>query len=385
MGQSSSPSPRRGIWILLGGALPLTVVALAYFAYSRDDGPPSVTPPAFEGDSTLLSATEILPTLDTPIPPNKNAIWCASFASAWKALESDVLQGPVAIDDAPPMVATLNKAPDPRPHIPAEALYTAAGWIQDGIADQIVADLAEKFPKKTPPDLTSDFGNGIVAYAYLEVKAPFAIPYFQNRRPLVFVDSQGGETKVKSFGLDEAHKDGYRELHEQPDVLYVRYPSRDAPDAPPEYVVDLDRNSPHQVVLAMVESAATLEEMLASVNAKIAEEQEAEHPPSFGPSGILRAPDIVWRIEHVYEELLNKELQNASARGQFFIDARQHIAFRLDRHGAELESESIMHTLAAVETNFIFDRPFLLYMKERDAEQPYFVMWVDNAELLNRW
>jgi hypothetical protein len=30
----------------------------------------------------------------------------------------------------------------------------------------------------------------------------------------------------------------------------------------------------------------------------------------------------------------------------------------------------------------LFDRPFLLYIKKRDAQQPLLVMWVENAELL---
>jgi len=28
------------------------------------------------------------------------------------------------------------------------------------------------------------------------------------------------------------------------------------------------------------------------------------------------------------------------------------------------------------------DRPFLIVMKKRDAKQPFFITWVDNAELL---
>jgi hypothetical protein len=31
---------------------------------------------------------------------------------------------------------------------------------------------------------------------------------------------------------------------------------------------------------------------------------------------------------------------------------------------------------------FIVDRPFLIVIKRRSAEQPYFVAWIDNAELL---
>ena len=36
-------------------------------------------------------------------------------------------------------------------------------------------------------------------------------------------------------------------------------------------------------------------------------------------------------------------------------------------------------------SHYIFDKLFLIYMKKRDADKPYFVMWVANAELLNPW
>lgn len=36
----------------------------------------------FEGDSSELQHTIIVPTLDTPIPEGKSAIWCGSFQLA---------------------------------------------------------------------------------------------------------------------------------------------------------------------------------------------------------------------------------------------------------------------------------------------------------------
>ena len=29
-----------------------------------------------------------------------------------------------------------------------------------------------------------------------------------------------------------------------------------------------------------------------------------------------------------------------------------------------------------------FDRPFLLYLKERESDVPYFAMWIENEEVL---
>ena len=64
--------------------------------------------------------------------------------------------------------------------------------------------------------------------------------------------------------------------------------------------------------------------------------------------------------------------------------SRQDVMFKLDRRGAEVRSESGVYE-ASESTYFVFDRPFLVVMKKRGAEHPYFVMWVDNAELIVPW
>jgi hypothetical protein len=33
----------------------------------------------------------------------------------------------------------------------------------------------------------------------------------------------------------------------------------------------------------------------------------------------------------------------------------------------------------------VFDKPFLVVLERADAMSPYFVMWVDNPELLVPW
>ena len=33
---------------------------------------------------------------------------------------------------------------------------------------------------------------------------------------------------------------------------------------------------------------------------------------------------------------------------------------------------------------FVFDKPFLLYLKESQADEPYLVMWIANAEFMER-
>jgi hypothetical protein len=88
-----------------------------------------------------------------------------------------------------------------------------------------------------------------------------------------------------------------------------------------------------------------------------------------------------WRIEHRFKEIEGKALLNPSMRGTWIDQAIQIIELKLDRQGAAISSESMEITHKGGH-DFAFNHPFLLYIKKRGAKHPFFVMWVDNAELL---
>jgi hypothetical protein len=92
-----------------------------------------------------------------------------------------------------------------------------------------------------------------------------------------------------------------------------------------------------------------------------------------------------WKVVHHFKELEgpDKEFVNPALAGRHLGTALQMIEFRMDRSGVELASESRVEVKPGA-SYFHFKRPFLLYMKKREAEKPFFVMWVDNAELLSK-
>src|SRR5208337_5006472 len=116
----------------------------------------------------------------------------------------------------------------------------------------------------------------------------------------------------------------------------------------------------------------------------------AENPPSdydrqLAKNSELIVPNLNWNISHHFAELEgpDKHLLNAKFRGLWCKTALQTIDFRLDRSGVELESESAK-VFASAAPYYYFDRPFLIVVKKRGAEHPFFVMWVDDSELLCR-
>ncbi len=370
------PRSRRPLVVVAVTAAAL--VGLAWWFFGGDRLAAPLQSPTFRGVSTQLRRTRVAATLDEPLASGENVVWCASFAAAWKTLAATLAGGRVQLDESPTCMVALNRAPDPRPHVPGEALYTAAGWHDKGILEEIAAGLRRKFPEKEPPQFDGIPPDSFVAYAYLEANVRFARPYFQSREPMLFVDRSGRETQVNSFGIRRRDKYGYRKLRRQPSVLYRR---RDETGGIDECVIDLDRTSaPSQLLVALVEPDSTLRATYDAVREKIA----SGRPASFLTADELLVPDMVWAIQHDFTELIGQRFTNPSLFGRRIDIARQDIYFRLDRTGAELRSESKVVAMCK-SARYIFNRPFLLCMRKRGAEEPYFVMWVDNAELLKGW
>jgi hypothetical protein len=360
--------------------------ALGVYYHGKGLSSPSPRP-SFDGNSTGLARTQVVATLEAPIEKGKNAIWCASFQAAWKTLQNDLAKGPVSLERGDGVVEALNRAPSPAPDVPEVSLYAAAGWENRGILQKIRADLQQQFPDKAAPTFPGIVPGSFVAYAYLEASMKFGIPYFQNKKTLIFIDSAGKKASVSSFGIPPEDASAYDSLRKQPRVyLGAEMDPRTIVDGsmrPRECIIDLDRGSkPTQIILAMVEPKRTMAETLALVERRIAA-PSLEENPDLGINDVLLVPDVVWRISHHFRELEGRDFQNATLRGQRMDVAQEDIAFRLDRSGAELRAESHMYA-ASTAMYYVFDRPFLIYLKKRGATRPYFAMWVDNAELLRR-
>jgi hypothetical protein len=143
---------------------------------------------------------------------------------------------------------------------------------------------------------------------------------------------------------------------------------------------------PNQIVVACVPPKATLRETLDDVEKRTheyARKPDQEYLRRFGIRDVLLVPNLNWELRRRFAELegRDKRFLNAGFSDFYIREAMQTIRFKLDRSGAELSSESKLYCMPDA-THFILDRPFLIVVKKRGAERPFFAMWVDNAELL---
>ncbi len=339
---------------------------------------------AFQGDTDGLRLSIVVPALNSPIPKGKSVVWCGTLRLAWNHLGKDVLQGPPQVRGAEEVVQRLNQAQLSESDLPPNSFLAAAGFAKDGIVQQVTSEMKRRFHKDVAIDPLEP--DHILAYAYLEANAAFTVPFFEAHTPLRFQDSSGTETVVSAFGIEEEHEYAYEKLRRQIDVLYLLR-NKSHGDQLDEFVVDLSRDSaPNQIIIALIPTRATLLETLKDVEHKTQEyaaKNEGEYSRKFGIRDVLLVPNLNWELRHHFAELegSDKQLLNKGFEGYHIAKAMQTIRFKLDRSGAELASEAQM-VCKPMSTHFVCDRPFLIIVKKRGAEHPFFVMCVDNAELL---
>jgi hypothetical protein len=375
---SGTPMSRRK-WGLVAGTLLAVgvVVGLVWWVNKKPAPPPLDTGPfAFDGPSEQLKSTVIVPTLDTPTEPGKNIVWCASFALAWKQAEKKIAIGPVQLPGAQSVADRLNADQSAEDDLPPGSVFADAGFLEDGILERIRTGMAERFPKRPLPEFAVPAG-GAVAFAHLEVSSKFEYPYFEYEKSQSFYSSDKSTHKVRAFGIrgEEAFKQGdVPKLRKQVAVLY-RQGEPDRPWDAVAYALDLNiTDKRDQIIVALVERKATLAEQLADLNEKMAAHKRAEeHEKHIHTNDTVLVPNVGFRVTHRFRELEVDPIK----------EAFQMTQFRLNRSGADLKSEAGI-LIKPEPMDYSFDRPFLVVMKRRDRDRPYFVAWIDNAELLEK-
>jgi prepilin-type processing-associated H-X9-DG protein len=352
----------------------------------------TATSQAKEVDSKDLKQTVVVATLDCPLPEHKNAIWCSTFQMAWDKFRSDLIGEPIQVLGAEDLAGRLNRGTFPTTDIEPGSYYAAAGFAKSGIIQQIQRDMASRFPGEPLPAFDSRYTQlpkVAMAFAYLNVSIGFAYPYYVNDDPFAFNTSESRRVNVTSFrtygpGENSATVRG------QVDILSYEFgdiPGRDL------FVVDLCiHTEPYQVVLAYIPQGATLADTYRTMQEKIAgfkADPDYATLSKLRPIDSLTAPDVLFKLTHHYDELLGKCLGNENWRDHSIFEAMQKIDFTLSRTGVVLKSEARMATASrapqqlAKPRHLRFDKPFLICVKKRQPDAaPFFLMWVDNAELM---
>ncbi len=329
----------------------------------------SLTQASESTDADDLQQTTVTSYLQKKITNGKNLIYCSTFQLAWNALCDDIIKAPLELSGTPEIQTMLNKKLSDKNDISPDAYIAMAGFNRDGIVKKIDDALLNKFDKKNGCGIQLMRSDDILAYAYLFKKLEFKNKFEDlNTSPIFF----NKETKVETFGI----KQYSYEIAKQVKILH--YNNDD------DFILKLESKSQNdEIILAKIEPKETL---LATVD-YVFEQIKNKKTIIVEKGDILKIPKFDFDIFKKYSELINRDFLNKNFEGYFIAKAFQGIKFKLDEKGVVLESYAAIIGVKSISYSpgtkqLIFDKPFLFCLKEKNGKYPYFVMWVDNAELM---
>jgi hypothetical protein len=334
----------------------------------------------------------ISPHLECPIKKGENLIWCGTFQIAWNEL-SDFIGGDVHFDCEDAAVAVLNKKTFNKSYLEENSYVAAAGNLASGIIARIKKELQYKFKGAAKPRLLDEIGNAvgrpqdIIFYSYLFKQLEFNDPFEIITEPIDF----DGD-KVICFGQDEKHALKTAGAYMQ--VLIHNY------DSPDNFVIELvSKSAEDQIILAKINPGETLIGTINSVlermdNSIYDYKLDSNNPskwPFLYPYDILKIPKINIDVTRHFEGLMGGNLISSNpkiAKDLQMLIAEQYIRFQMDEKGVTLLSESGGGLGCASSPDMrpkrimIFDKPYLIMLKQKNAPMPYFAFWVGNPDLL---
>jgi hypothetical protein len=324
-------------------------------------------------ESMAPPRTFITPHMEVPVEPGQNIIYCSTFQIAWNDMKTDIVGEDIRLEDAPETVARLNQSLSSEADIDGRDYLARVGVGSDAFVEGINRDLRAKFGRDAPQiDDTYRSGEIILAYALLQKSMQFEHPFERFDNAVSFWEGERRAT-VYGFGINRYSEAQYGALRGQVEIIDYH----DSGD----FVIRLRSTRPDdEIVLANVTPENTLLETYRAVNARV----ERSTPDRLANNDVLMIPLIDLAVHHSYDSLLDLNLLNEGFEEYFVRDAIQDIRFRMDETGVAVKSEAkfAIEKKGPMHRLLVFDDPYMLYLKTKDGDYPYFMIWVDNANLM---
>lgn len=321
--------------------------------------------------SDVLQQTDIVASLDSETISGRNLVYCATFQLVWNELADEIIKSPIELNGNLQLVQSLNKRLFEKRDISPSCYLAMAGFGQNGIVEQIQHELRERFHREPELDIQIP-PDGILAYAYLEKSLLFETKFDVYSEPLLF----DGKINVQSFGVAQNSTASSQ-------IAILDYYDSDNFILKFQKLANADTD---EIVLAKVTPKSTLVETVESVLSRVDEKSNSPTTrKNLETVEKVQIPKLCFNILREYRELEGKFVLNQGFQDYFIAVAQQVTKFQLDETGANLSSEALMKLLRGIAPEprkFVFDKPFLLFIKEPQSRFPYLALWIDNSELL---
>ncbi len=298
-----------------------------------------------------------------------NYVWGGAMNLAWTELAENIIKEDIQLNTqdkvALEMVSKLNNAPFSKSDLDEESYYVKSGYGQSTV-DEINRESKKKFPSKSFGDLKMDLSpSDIISYAYFLKEVEYKTEF---KKDDVLFNGQ----KVTGFIADNEDQ--------RENVKILKYENDD------KFIVSLQlRDENDQLILAKGYDMENPQNVIEEINQK-----NKGHLATIGESDLFRAPKLHLGLKRDYIELIGKYLSNKGFEAYYIAQMFENIKFDMDEKGARVENEAVIvitrgEMKPEKPKNFILDKPYWVVMKRADSQNPYFILGVNNVELMEKF
>ena len=187
------------------------------------------------------------------------------------------------------------------------------------------------------------------------------------------------EDFIKYFGINNASSE---EMNKNVEILfYNKIGNGDLRSN--DMAIKLKTKEDDEIILYRTNDKKSFDEYYKDIELK---SKQYNGRTKFSEDDELRIPYIRINGMISYNELYGKKIKNS--KGLYIYDVIQNINFSLNEKGCNLSSKATMITEYASENEdaklCYFDDTFIVFMKEKNCDRPYFALKVDNSDILEK-
>ena len=316
----------------------------------------------------FANGIDVLPTMMSK-SANPDRIWIGTFQLVWNDFTDKFVHNYVRFKDGTPeIVWELNAKTFGTKDISGKCYYKITSKVTKKIKDKIKKAIAKKFNETSDIldklDLTPNPNNYII---YAMLKKDFEFLYSFDK---LGKSSFGEKQEAEYFGID-----GNSDSEKSKGIEVLFYNNSD------DYAVVLKTKGNDNVYLYRTSANKPFNQIYEDLNKKKNIYRGITYLRKIDE---LKVPNIKFFEEKNFTELENKRVLGTNITiGQ----AIESIKFEMDNKGVRHKSEAAMTILTTamrapteVPRYYYFDKTFVIFLVEKDKNNPYFALRVNNIE-----
>ncbi len=296
-----------------------------------------------------------------------NYVWGLAMNLAWQELNNEILHEKMQLntndEKALQIAKTFNKAQFSKKDLDKKSYYIKAGYGQKTV-NIINKESRKKFPKKSFKDLDIKLSEkDIISYAYFLKEVEYRLPFYKKKVNFL------GEKVDGFYAGEDVQKDIIRILDYKNDDKFI-------------LKIEL-KNEADEIIFAKGYDMKNPQAVLDHI-------AKSDFYGDMNDRDVFEAPNIHLNYHRDYSEVKGKALANKKFTRYEISQMFENIKFDLDEKGARVENEAVIAirytSLPPTEQpkprHFKLDKAYWIIMKQSNSSNPYFVLGVNNTELM---